>query len=56
MGTERIYTRSGDEGEPGLFLGGLVSKTDPRCEANGTLDEAMSALGMAHYEEQHSGH
>ena len=44
---ERIYTRSGDEGETGLLLGGRVSKTDPRCEACGSLDEATSALGMA---------
>ena len=43
----RIYTRQGDSGETGLLYGGRVSKTDPRCEAFGTTDEAVSALGMA---------
>ena len=43
----RIYTKSGDEGETGLLFGGRVSKTDPRCEAYGTVDEAVSALGLA---------
>lgn len=43
----RIYTKSGDQGETGLLFGGRVSKTDPRCEAYGTVDEAVSALGLA---------
>ena len=43
----KIYTRRGDEGETGLLYGGRVSKTDPRCEAYGTTDEAVSALGLA---------
>ncbi|MBI2855451.1 MAG: cob(I)yrinic acid a,c-diamide adenosyltransferase [Chloroflexi bacterium] len=43
----RIYTRRGDEGETGLLYGGRVSKSDPRCEAYGTVDEAVSALGLA---------
>ncbi len=43
----RIYTRRGDTGETGLLYGGRVSKTDPRCEAYGTTDEAVSALGLA---------
>lgn len=43
----KIYTRHGDEGETGLLYGGRVSKTDPRCEAYGTVDEAVSALGLA---------
>ena len=43
----RIYTRRGDGGETGLLYGGRVSKTDPRCEAYGTIDEAISALGLA---------
>jgi cob(I)alamin adenosyltransferase len=43
----KIYTRRGDEGETGLLYGGRVSKSDLRCEAYGTIDEAVSALGLA---------
>ncbi|MBI4200958.1 MAG: cob(I)yrinic acid a,c-diamide adenosyltransferase [Chloroflexi bacterium] len=43
----KIYTRRGDSGETGLLYGGRISKTDPRCEAFGTTDEAISALGLA---------
>ncbi len=43
----RIYTKRGDEGETDLLYGGRVSKTDPRTEAAGTLDEAVAALGVA---------
>lgn len=43
----KIYTRHGDEGETGLLYGGRVSKADLRCEAYGTVDEAVSALGLA---------
>ena len=43
----RIYTKGGDSGETGLLYGGRVSKTDPRCEAYGTTDEAVSLLGLA---------
>ena len=43
----QIYTKYGDEGETSLLYGGRVSKTDPRCEAYGTVDEAISALGIA---------
>ena len=43
----RIYTKRGDEGETDLLYGGRVSKTDPRTEAAGTVDEAVSALGLA---------
>lgn len=43
----RIYTKHGDEGETGLLYGGRVSKADPRTEAYGTVDEAVSALGLA---------
>ena len=42
-----IVTRTGDSGETGLLYGGRVSKTDPRTEAYGTIDEAISALGAA---------
>jgi cob(I)alamin adenosyltransferase len=42
----KIYTKTGDRGETGLFGGSRVSKDDPRVEAYGTLDEATSALGL----------
>lgn len=34
-----IYTRTGDAGTTSLFTGQRVSKTHPRVEAYGTLDE-----------------
>ena len=43
----KIYTKRGDDGETGLLYGGRVSKADLRCEAYGTVDEAVSALGLA---------
>ena len=43
----KIYTRKGDDGTTGLWYGGRVSKSDPRPEAYGALDEAASALGHA---------
>ena len=44
----RIYTRKGDTGTTGLLFGGdRVSKADPRTEAYGTTDEAVSVLGLA---------
>lgn len=43
----RIYTKHGDDGTTGLLYGGRVSKTDARVEAYGTVDEAVSALGLA---------
>jgi cob(I)alamin adenosyltransferase len=43
----RIYTRTGDEGDTGLFGGGRVSKDDPRVEAYGTVDELNAVIGMA---------
>ena len=43
----RITTKAGDDGTTGLLLGGRVSKADARTEAYGTVDEAVSALGLA---------
>jgi cob(I)alamin adenosyltransferase len=43
----RIYTRAGDAGETSLGDGTRVSKTDPRIEAYGTVDELNSLLGLA---------
>jgi cob(I)alamin adenosyltransferase len=44
---ESIVTKRGDTGETGLLYGGRVRKTDPRTEAYGAVDEAISALGLA---------
>ena len=44
---QSIVTKRGDGGETDLLYGGRVSKTDPRTEAGGAVDEAVSALGMA---------
>ena len=43
----KIYTRSGDTGETGLYGGERVRKDTLRVEAYGTVDEANAALGMA---------
>jgi cob(I)alamin adenosyltransferase len=43
----KIYTRTGDRGETGLFGGRRVRKDDPRVEAYGTIDELNAALGVA---------
>ncbi|MDQ3964235.1 MAG: cob(I)yrinic acid a,c-diamide adenosyltransferase [Actinomycetota bacterium] len=43
----RIYTKKGDDGTTGLLYGGRVSKDDIRTEVYGTLDETVSALGIA---------
>jgi cob(I)alamin adenosyltransferase len=42
----KIYTKTGDEGETGLFGGGRVSKDSLRIEAFGTVDELNAHLGM----------
>jgi cob(I)alamin adenosyltransferase len=43
----KIYTRTGDQGETGLFGGGRVSKAHTRVAAYGTVDELNAALGVA---------
>ncbi len=45
--TTRIYTRTGDAGDTGLFGGGRVAKDHPRVEAYGTVDELNAAIGVA---------
>lgn len=42
----KIYTKTGDLGETGLGDGSRVSKTDPRVEAIGTVDELNSIIGL----------
>ena len=41
-----IVTKTGDSGETALMYGIRVSKTDPRVEAYGTVDELNAALGL----------
>ena len=43
----KIYTRTGDQGETGLFGGGRVPKDHPRVAAYGDVDELNSAVGLA---------
>ncbi|HET9455236.1 MAG TPA: cob(I)yrinic acid a,c-diamide adenosyltransferase [Gemmatimonadaceae bacterium] len=43
----KIHTKTGDKGDTGLFGGGRVSKTHPRVEAYGDVDELNACLGMA---------
>ncbi len=43
----RIYTRTGDAGRTRLSDLSEVSKTDPRVQAYGHIDEANSILGLA---------
>jgi cob(I)alamin adenosyltransferase len=43
----RIYTRTGDDGETGLFGGGRVAKDDARVEAYGEVDELNAVVGLA---------
>jgi len=42
----KIYTRTGDAGETGLFGGGRVEKDHPRVEAYGDVDELNATLGL----------
>jgi cob(I)alamin adenosyltransferase len=42
----KIYTKTGDKGDTGLFGGGRVPKDDPRVEAYGDVDELNASLGM----------
>jgi cob(I)alamin adenosyltransferase len=44
---QRIYTRTGDAGDTGLFGGGRVAKSHPRVEAYGAVDELNAVLGWA---------
>ena len=45
-----VATGRGDDGTTGLLFGGRVPKDDARTEAYGTIDEAVSCLGLARAE------
>lgn len=42
----KIYTKTGDLGETGLFNGTRVAKNDPRVETYGDVDELNALLGV----------
>jgi cob(I)alamin adenosyltransferase len=42
----KIYTKTGDTGETGLFGGGRVSKDHPRVMAYGDVDELNATIGV----------
>jgi cob(I)alamin adenosyltransferase len=42
----KIYTRTGDSGDTGLFDGTRVAKSDPRVAAYGDVDELNAWLGL----------
>ncbi len=46
----KIYTKTGDSGETGLYAGPRVRKDDARIEAYGTVDELNAVLGLARCE------
>jgi cob(I)alamin adenosyltransferase len=43
----KIYTKTGDKGETGLFGGKRVQKSSVRINAYGTVDELNAAIGVA---------
>jgi cob(I)alamin adenosyltransferase len=47
----KIYTRTGDSGDTGLFGGPRVRKDHARIEAYGTIDELNAVLGMVRSQE-----
>jgi len=46
MDSMKIYTKTGDEGQTGLFGGPRVPKDHLRIEAYGTIDELNSVIGL----------
>jgi cob(I)alamin adenosyltransferase len=47
MRINRVYTRSGDQGETSLVGGARVSKASVRVDAYGDVDELNSVIGLA---------
>lgn len=43
----KIYTKTGDKGETGLYGGTRVSKASARVESYGTIDELNAFIGVA---------
>lgn len=42
----KIYTKTGDQGQTGLYSGRRLSKAHPRVEAYGTVDELNAFVGL----------
>jgi cob(I)alamin adenosyltransferase len=47
LAINRVYTRTGDQGETGLAGGQRVAKDGPRIEAYGAVDELNAYVGFA---------
>jgi len=45
----KTFNKRGDGGETSLLYGVRVKKSDPHCEAYGTIDEAASSLALAYH-------
>jgi cob(I)alamin adenosyltransferase len=43
----KTFNKKGDKGETSLLFNARVPKSDPHCEAYGTIDEAVATLGLA---------
>lgn len=43
----KTFNKKGDAGETSLLYGVRTAKSNPRCEAYGSIDEAVSFLGLA---------
>ena len=43
----KTFNKKGDTGDTSLLFGRRVPKSDLRCEGYGTIDEAVSSLGIA---------
>jgi cob(I)alamin adenosyltransferase len=52
----KIYTRTGDGGDTGLFGGGRVSKAHSRVAAYGDIDELNSTIGVVRATEPRAFH
>lgn len=48
----KIYTKTGDKGETGLYGGTRISKSSARVESYGNIDELNAFIGMAKSEIQ----
>lgn len=46
MRIDRVYTRGGDKGETSLIGGERVSKSSPRIDCYGTVDELNATIGL----------
>ena len=43
----KTFNKKGDKGDTSLLFGQRIPKSDLHCEAYGTIDEAISSLGVA---------